>query len=89
LILDLSIPKNVNEDVRIRWRYINSHGLFVAIDETLKQKKIIFQLLKLLSKKSKKSSMFGPKAKICAYHSCFERKIDAIKTSELNFQIKK
>jgi hypothetical protein len=42
-------------------------------DETLENRKIIFLLLRLLLKKSKKSSMFGQKAK--AYHSCFERKI--------------
>jgi glutamyl-tRNA reductase len=31
LILDLSIPKNVNQDVE-EWRYINPYGLFVSVD---------------------------------------------------------
>jgi hypothetical protein len=62
LILDLSIPKNVHADVEELEGVLNSHGLFSQLtDETLENRKIISQLLKLLSKKSKRSLMFGPK----------------------------
>jgi glutamyl-tRNA reductase len=55
LILDLSIPKNVHADVEELEGVFNSHGLFSQLtDETLENRKIIFQLLKLLSKKSKR-----------------------------------
>jgi hypothetical protein len=61
LILDLSIPKNVHADVEELEGVTLTHGLFVLTDETLENRKIISQLLKLLSKKSKRSLMFGPK----------------------------
>jgi hypothetical protein len=45
-------------------------------DETLETEKIIFQLLKLLSKKSKRSLMFGPKEENLLNNSCFEGKTE-------------
>jgi predicted amino acid dehydrogenase len=58
LILDLSIPKNVNKDVEELEGVTLIHGLFVATRKTLEKR--IFLQLKLSLKQSKRA-MFGPK----------------------------
>jgi glutamyl-tRNA reductase len=60
--LDLSIPKNVNEDVQELDGVTLIHILFVAIDgRNFRKQKKSYSSLRLLLKKSKKSSMFGQK----------------------------
>jgi glutamyl-tRNA reductase len=63
---------------------LNSHGLFVAItDETLENRKNHIPAAEAIIEEIKEEFNVWTKGrKICAYHSCFERKIDAIKTSD-------
>jgi hypothetical protein len=63
LILDLSIPKMYMLMLRLKV-YTYSYGLFVTMTDFRKQKKSYSA--GLLSKKSKKSLMFGPKDANCS-----------------------
>lgn len=92
LILDLSIPKNVNEDVKelIDVTLIHMDHLAQMTDETLEKRKTHIPAAEIIIEEIKDEFITWTKArKFAPTINALKDKLNAIKVSELNFQSKK
>ena len=92
LILDLSIPKNVNEDVKELEgvTLIHMDHLAQMTDETLEKRKLQIPFAEIIIEEIKEEFMTWTKArKFAPTINALKEKLNAIKNSELDFQSKK
>ncbi|MDR6969036.1 glutamyl-tRNA reductase [Flavobacterium arsenatis] len=92
LILDLSIPKNVNEDVKDLdgVTLIHMDHLAQMTDETLEKRKSHIPAAEAIIEETKEEFVNWTKArKFAPTINALKEKLNAIKNSELNFQSKK
>lgn len=92
LILDLSIPKNVNEDVRELdgVTLIHMDHLAQMTDETLEKRKTHIPAAEAIIEDTKEEFVSWTKArKFAPTINALKEKLNAIKNSELDFQSKK
>ncbi len=92
LILDLSIPKNVNENVRQldNVTLIHMDHLSQITDDTLENRKTFIPAAELIIEEIREEFMTWTKArKFAPTIHALKEKLNAIKTSELHFQSKK
>ena len=92
LILDLSIPKNVNENVKdlLGVTLIHMDHLSQMTDETLEKRKTHIPAAEAIIEEIKEEFTVWTKArKFAPTIHALKEKLNAIKTSELDFQSKK